>query len=69
MQSVSDTKVNLGVVKVANQFYSGKNRCTEGEFHLLLYSTRAAMPTLPIDVSQGTNIASSHKTMSLLQFR
>ena len=30
-------------------FYSGKDLCTEGEFQLLLYSTRTALPTLPID--------------------
>ena len=29
--------------------YSGKDLCTEGEIQLLLYSTRAALPTLPID--------------------
>jgi len=34
---------------VANQFSSGKDLCTEGEFQLLLYSTRAALPTLAID--------------------
>jgi len=28
---------------------SGKDLCTEGEFQLLLYFTRAALPTLPID--------------------
>ena len=49
-------------------FYSGKDLCTEGKLQLLLYSTRATLPTLPIDVSQGTNIASSLKTMSQLQF-
>ena len=38
---------NHSVVKVANQF--GKDLCTEGKFQLLLYSTRAALPTLPID--------------------
>ena len=30
-------------------FYSGKDLYTEGEFQLLLYSTRAALPTMPID--------------------
>ena len=29
--------------------YSGKDLCTEGEIQLLLYSTRATLPTLPID--------------------
>jgi len=29
-------------------FYSGKDLCTEAEFQLLLYSTNAALPTLPI---------------------
>ena len=29
-------------------FYSGKDLCTEGKSQLLLYSTRAALPTLPI---------------------
>ena len=28
---------------------SGKDLCTESEFQLLLYSTRAELPTLPID--------------------
>ena len=31
------------------RFYSGKDLCTEGEIQMLLYSTRAALPTLPID--------------------
>jgi len=37
-------------------FYSGKDLCTEGKFQLLLYSTRAALLTLPIDVSQGLTL-------------
>ena len=28
----------------------------------MLYTKRAALPTLPTDVSQGTNVASSLKT-------
>ena len=47
MQTVSDTKVKLQgnhtVIKVTNSFYSGKDLC-KGEFQLLLYSTKVALP-------------------------
>jgi len=50
MQSVSDTpRVTTVWLKWPISFYSGKDLCTEGEFQLLLYSTRAELPTLPID--------------------
>jgi len=49
-------------------FYSGKDLCTEGRFQLLLYFTRAALPTLPIDgCHKDYNLASSLKTMSQLK--
>jgi len=63
-QSLDKPRVTTVWLKWPIRFYSGKDLCTEGEFQLLLYSTRAALPTLSIDVSQGTNIASSLKTMS-----
>ena len=45
----SKPRVTTVWLKWTISFYSGKDLCTEGEVHLLLYSTRAALPTLPID--------------------
>jgi len=43
-------QVNLRVITVWLKWpISGKDLCTESEFQLLLYFTRAALPTLPID--------------------
>jgi len=44
-------KVTTVWLKWPISFYSGKDLCIEGEVQLLLqlYSTRAALPTLPID--------------------
>ena len=54
MQSVSDQyqskpRVTTVWLKWPISFYSGKDLCTEGEFQLSLYSTRATLPTSSID--------------------
>ena len=50
-------------------FYGGKDLCTEGEFQLLLHSTRAALPTLPIDgCHKGLTLhhPTNHVTVAIL---
>jgi len=61
----SKPRVTTVWLKWPIRFYSGKDLCTEGKLQLLLYSKRAALPTW---LSQGTNLASSLKTVSQLQF-